>query len=96
MTGLRLSSVFFRRASSIVREHFQCRISSSETSYWIFTKNHMNDPSVVPTKMVQSVSIGGIGRSPDDFQFFLLGHKSGTGRRLYMIPSAVRRRGRRF
>ena len=51
----------------------------------------MNDPSVVPTKMVQSVSIGGIGRSPDDFQLFLHGHESGTGRRLYMIPSAVRR-----
>jgi len=37
-----------RRASSVVRKLFYLNIFSSETTHWIFTKLHRNDPWVVP------------------------------------------------
>jgi len=37
-----------RRASSVVRKLFYLNIFSSETTHWVLTKLHRNDPWVVP------------------------------------------------
>jgi len=41
-------SVVRRRPSSVVRKLFYLNIFSSETTHWILTKLHWNDPWVVP------------------------------------------------
>jgi len=41
-------SVVRRRASCVVRKLFYLNIFSSETTHWILTKLHRNDPWVVP------------------------------------------------
>ena len=48
VTGLCPSSVVVLRASSVVRKLFYLNIFSSETTHWILTKLHRNDPWVVP------------------------------------------------
>jgi len=48
VTGLCPSSVVVRRASPVVRKRFYLNIFSSETTHWILTKLHRNDPWVVP------------------------------------------------
>ena len=53
VTGLCPSSVVVRRASSVVRacvvrKLFYLNIFSFETTHWILTKLHRNDPWVVP------------------------------------------------
>jgi len=45
---VRRPSCVVRRASSVVRKHFYLNIFSSETTHWILTKLHRNDPWVVP------------------------------------------------
>ena len=47
VTGLCPSSVV-RRPSCVVRKLFYLNIFSSETTHWIWTKLHRNDPWVVP------------------------------------------------
>jgi len=42
---------FVRRASSVVRKLFYLNIFSSETTHWILTKLHRNDPWVVPFQL---------------------------------------------
>jgi len=44
----RRPSSIVRRASSVVRKLFYLNIFSSETTNWILTKLHRNDPWVVP------------------------------------------------
>jgi len=48
VTGLCPSSVIVRRPSCVVRKLFYLNIFSSETTCWISTKLHRNDPWVVP------------------------------------------------
>ena len=56
-------SVVRRRPSSVVRKLFYLNIFSSETTHWILTKLHRNDPWWSPTKVVQMVLNGCISRS---------------------------------
>ena len=44
----RRASSVVRRASCVVRKLFYLNIFSSETTHWILTKLHRNDPWVVP------------------------------------------------
>jgi len=44
----RRPSCVVRRASSVVRKLFYLNIFSSESTYWMLTKLHRNDPWVVP------------------------------------------------
>ena len=44
----RALSIVRRRASSVVHKLFYLNIFSSETTHWILTKLHRNDPWVVP------------------------------------------------
>jgi len=51
VTGLCPSSCVVRRASCGVRQLFYLNIFSSETTHWILTKLHRNDPWVVLPKL---------------------------------------------